>query len=229
MTALKVIGVIALVLVCVSLLRVGAIVEFGEALRVRLCIGPLRRTIVPGKKKAAPPPKQPAPAGEAAPQAANKRRLPKPTFSELRELSGTLLRALKKTLRKVCRRVRIDPLRVRVAFGGSDPADVAQTYGYACAALWSVMPALEELFCIPHPSIHLDTDFQSEKTSAEGTVGVSLRIGELIAIAVTLAFPLLKWFLRWRRAHRNDPAPETAEKGTAAPRETVDQTEQLSA
>lgn len=229
MTALKVIGGIALVLALVSLLRVGAIVEFGEALRVRVRIGPLRRTIVPIKKKAAPPPEQTAPAGEAAPQAAKKRRLPKPTFSELRELIGTLLRTLKKTLRKTCRRVRIDPLRVQVIFGGSDPADVAQTYGCACAVLWSVMPALEELFHIPNPFIHLDTDFQSGKTSAGGTVGVSLRIGELIAIAVTLAFPLVRWFLRWRRAHRNDPAPETAKKGTAAPHETVDQTEQLSA
>ena len=57
-----------------------------------------------------------------------------------------MLGALKRTLRRTCRRTRIDPLEVGVIFAGDDPADTAQTYGYANAALWTLMPKLEELF-----------------------------------------------------------------------------------
>ena len=59
-----------------------------------------------------------------------------------------MLGALKRTLRRTCRRTRIDPLEVGVIFAGDDPADTAQTYGYANAALWTLMPKLEELFYI---------------------------------------------------------------------------------
>lgn len=227
--ALKIVAGLLLLLLLLLLLRVGVVVDFGETLCVRLRVGPFRKTVVPGKKKAAPPSGEAAAEKEAAPKAGKKSRLPKLSFAELRELAGVALGALGKTARKICRRTRIDPLTVQVVFGGSEPAGTAQTYGYACAALWSVMPVLEELFTIPHPSVHLDTDFQADATKAEGTVGISLRIGGLVAIALTLALPLGKWFLRYRRAHRNDPAPRAAEKEAAAPDETEEKTEQLSA
>lgn len=53
-------------------------------------------------------------------------------------------------------------------FAGDDPADTAQTYGYANAALWTLMPKLEELFYIPKPSVYLGMDFTKAETSAEG-------------------------------------------------------------
>ena len=67
-----------------------------------------------------------------------------------------------RTLRRTCRRTRIDPLEVGVIFAGDDPADTAQTYGYANAALWTLMPKLEELFYIPKPSVYLGMDFTKD-------------------------------------------------------------------
>ena len=61
------------------------------------------------------------------------------------------------------------------------------------------MPKLEELFYIPKPSVYLGMDFTKAENSAEGTVGVSLRVCDLFAILFTLAVPVGKWFLRWRR------------------------------
>ncbi len=114
-----------------------------------------------------------------------------------------------------------------MVFAGEDPADTAQTYGYANAALWVVMPELEELFHIPKPSICLSMDFDRTETRAEGTVGVSLRVCDLIAIALTLALPVGKWLRRYRRAHRNDAKTEPPAKG-AATHET-NETEKLTA
>ena len=51
MTALEIIGMILLLFLLLSLLRVGAIVDFGGELRVRLRVGPVKLTVLPKKKK----------------------------------------------------------------------------------------------------------------------------------------------------------------------------------
>ena len=53
MTALEIIGMILLLFLLLSLLRVGAIVDFGGELRVRLRIGPVKLTVLPRKEKKA--------------------------------------------------------------------------------------------------------------------------------------------------------------------------------
>ena len=233
MTALKVLGIILLIFLLLSFLRVGVIAAFGAEQNVRLRIGPVKLTVLPKKEKKPKEKTDEPPAEEKTPKEKKKRALPKLTFSELRSLVGTAFGALGRTLRRTCRRTRIDPLEVCVIFAGDDPADTAQAYGYANAALWTFMPKLEELFYIPAPLIHLGMDFQTGETTAEGTVGVSLRVCDLMAILFTLAVPLGKWFLCWRSAHRNDPKPaaqaETQPSAGEAPDLKISETEQLSA
>ena len=138
MTALEIIGMILLLFLLLSLLRVGAIVDFGGELRVRLRVGPVKLTVLPRKEKKAQKKAAEAagktPEEKTKPKAAGGHRLPKLSFPELRELAGTVLGALMRTLRRTCRRTRIDPLEVGVIFAGDDPADTAQTYGYAGGA-----------------------------------------------------------------------------------------------
>lgn len=230
MTALKVIGIILLLFLLISLLRVGAIVDFGGELRVRLRVGPVKLTVLPKKErkaKKAEETSEKTPEEKKKPKAAGGHSLPKLSFSELRELAGTALGALKRTLRRTCRRMRIDPLEVGVVLAGDDPADTAQTYGYVNAALWTLMPKLEELFYIPKPSVYLGVDFTKTETSAEGTVGVSLRVCDLFAVLFTLAVPVGKWFLRWRRAHRGEAKAEPPAERAAAPE--TNETEKLTA
>ena len=208
MTALEIIGMILLLFLLLSLLRVGVIVDFGGELRVRLRVGPVKLTVLPRKEKKAQKKAAEAagktPEEKTKPKAAGGHRLPK-------------LSSLMRTLRRTCRRTRIDPLEVGVIFAGDDPADTAQTYGYANAALWTLMPKLEELFYIPKPSVYLGMDFTKAETSAEGTVGVSLRVCDLFAILFTLAVPVGKWFLRWRRAHGGEAKAEPPAERAAAP------------
>ena len=172
MTVLKVIGIILLIFILIGFLRVGALMQFGDELRVQLSVGPFRFTLLPAKEKKETPKKKakekkPKSEGEEAKQK-KKLSLPKPTKEELRDLITTALSALKETAKRTCKRLRIDPLEILVVFGGTDPADIAQTYGYASAAMWGVMPHLEDLFHIPDPSLHLRMDYSSEKTHATG-------------------------------------------------------------
>ena len=92
--------------------------------------------------------------------------------------------------------------------------------------MWGVMPHLEDLFQIPDPSLHLRMDYSSEKTHAEGAVGLSLRIRDGLHIALALLIPMLKWYLRYKKAHKND-AP--AEKPTESTPQNTEHSEKLTA
>jgi len=225
MTVLKVIGIILLFFLLIGFLRIGAIVSFGTELCVRARVGALKLTLYPKKEKAPKKPKEPKqeePPKEKTEKKPKKKKagIPKPTLEELLDLIRTALSALGATIRRTCRRVRIDPLDMTVVFGGDDPADVARLYGVASSAMYALMPRVEERFDVPDPSLHLRMNYDTETTmwdgtSCEGTVGLSLRVCDLFAIAFTLAIPMLKWFLRFKKAHKHDMP---AHKGPEAPK-----------
>ena len=121
------------------------------------------------------------------------------TFDDVRSAAPVLFETLQKALRKIRRRMRVDPLDISITFAGDDPAKVAEMYGWANTAMWTMMPPLEQLIHIPDPHIHLGVDYNSFRMTAEGRVGVKFRVGDLIIIGLTLAVPLLKWYLSWRR------------------------------
>ncbi len=215
MTALKALGVILLVFLLIGFLRVGAIAFFEDELRVKLRVGLIRLTIFPGRAKKAKKGKEEKPKEEKPKEGKQKksRSIPKPTLEELLDLAETALSSLGAMVRRACKRTRIDPLELTVVFGGDDPAAVAMTYGFTSAVMFAEMPKMEERFCVPDPSLHLRMDFDAEATSVTGRVGVSLRVCDLFAIVFTLIVPMAKWFLRFKKAHKNDQpshrAPET--------------------
>ena len=229
MAALKIIGILLLIVLLLGLLRVGATITFAEETVVKLRIGPLRLTLLPKKKKK--PKKEKQPKKEPAPEEKKGKRahkLPRLTLRDVPDLVSAVFSALHAALRRVCRRLRIDPMEVTVVFGGADPADVAEAYGIANAVVFSVMPKAEEIFYLPDPAIHLRMDYGAEATRCEGKVGISVRICDAFVILFALAVPLIKWFLRLKKAHANDPKP--AEKtGEATTNPTEQTTEKLSA
>ena len=99
------------------------------------------------------------------------------------------------------------PLRVSVTLGGgTDSAAAAELYGGLCALVWTGMPALEALVEVPDPQIHIGIDFDAPATDWEGELGVSLRMGTLIAIGLRLGIPVLKWlqtYFKKQESRRN--------------------------
>ena len=108
--------------------------------------------------------------------------------------------------------MRIDPLRLSVVFAGEDPAAVAQTYGWASSAMWTLMPRLETLLVIPDPSIHLELDLSREKIQLQGKVGVSARIGTLLRVGISAGIPTLKWLMRLRAKQKDRKTTQTADQ-----------------
>lgn len=215
MLAFRIIGGILLVFLLLGFLRLGARFTLAETPRLWLRLGPLRLTLYPRKekkRKRAEEPKEPRQEEEQKPRPA-RRRLPRLSPDEVIDLLETALPALGRTARRACSRLRIDPLELTVVVGDPDPAAAAAVFGAANAAMFRLMPLAEERFDIPDPSLHLRVDFDAAAPSARGTAGVSLRVCDLFAIAFTLAVPMLRWYLRFRRERRkrqDRPEPESA-------------------
>ncbi len=195
---MRVLLIILALLVLLAFLRIKVSLCFGEQLHAWLFVGPFKTELF--KKRDKGP--------KAAKVKKEKKPRPKPSFDEVIELLKTLLKALKSALRRLKRSVHIDPLTVSLRIADKDPAKTAQLYGYANAAMWTLMPLAEDAFDIPHPAIHLEMDFERERFAWEGELGVSLRVFDILAIVLVLLVPLVKWYCRFLRAHKNDPPPK---------------------
>ena len=107
--------------------------------------------------------------------------------------------------------------QVSVTVGGAEePADAAELYGLLNALVWTGMPALERLVDVPDPQIHTGIDFDAPQTRAEGELGLSIRLGTLIAVGLTLGLPALKWLRSYCKRHGpRQTAPRAAEHPAA--------------
>ena len=207
-----ILGGIVLLLLAIWLLRVSVEIAFGQELRVTAKIGPKKLTLLPKPEKRERAPKKKkkkALAAEKKTEDKGKKKFPF-TFEDIRSAAPVVFEALQKALRKIRCRMRVDPLDISITFAGDDPAKVAEMYGWANTAMWTMMPPLEQLIHIPDPHIHLGVDYNSFRITAEGRVGVRFRIGDLIVIALTLAVPVLKWYMN----RRKKAAPQKEETKT---------------
>ena len=219
MLFLKILAVLALLILLLCLLQLGVRASWGTDLRVTAILGPVRLPIIPQKekkpKKDGHPPGKPK--GEKRKKPKKERKpLPKPGREDLREALRLLLPALKKSLRKLGRGIRVEPLRISLRLAGkNDPADAAEKYGYLQAAMWTVMPQLQRWMRIPDPRIHTGVDFDAERTDFSGEASVTFRLGTLFAMGFALLIPAVKWFLHYRKRRRDDDTKEMTPPQTA--------------
>ena len=203
MIALYIVGGILLLLILLLFLRIGVEIAWGEETQIWARVGFVRKQLVPKREKS---PKTEKPKQKAKPVAAEnqpkQKKKFKPTFADIRALFPAAKESLQKGLRKTRQRVKIDPLEFSVTFGGSDPAEVAERYGWANAAMWAVMPEVEHLTWMPDPHIHLDMNYDAEKTAARGKAGVSLQIRDALAIAIAFGLPIYRWYRQAAKAQK---------------------------
>lgn len=212
MLFLKILAVLTLLILLLCLLRLGVRTSWGTETCVTAILGPVRLPLVPKKEKKPgrdKSRKEKPPKEKAEKPRKERHPLPKPGKEDIREALRRLLPALKKALRKLGRGIRIEPLRVSLVLGGkNDPADAAEKFGYLQAAIWTGMPQLERWMHIPDPRLHTEVDFAAEETKFSGEAAVTLRLGTLFAMGFALLIPALKWFLHYRKRHREDDTKE---------------------
>nr|WP_325296812.1 hypothetical protein [uncultured Dysosmobacter sp.] len=213
---LWILGVLAALTVLLCRTRVGIRAAFGGGtLTLDAKVGLFHIRILPAKKKREKAGKKAAKAEKEKPQKP-KAPLQKPSLADIRDAARTLAPPLKRALGRTRRGIRIHPLRLSITVGGrEDPAAAAELYGDLHAGVWTGMPVLEQLLAIPAPHIHIGIDFDAPDTIAEGELGVSARIGTLLAAALGVGIPALRWFLRYQKKHKQQ-TPAKASRQAAA-------------
>lgn len=168
-------------------LPVGIEMHFGDETVTDIRIGFIRKkadTSAPKKKKKEKKKK---------PKKEKKERLKFGAREAGRALTE-LLPQVKRAMTHFRRSLVFNPLDLQITVGGADPFETAKTYGYASAALYALMPLLEEACTVKRPHVVLLPDMNAEETKCRGELGVSANVGSLLVFAGMLLAPVLRFY-----------------------------------
>ncbi len=222
MIALYILGALVLIVFIILLMPLAVHCSFGEQVVLSVKVGPVKRVLLPKpdapKKEKVKKPKKEKPAPAEGEEPKKKRSLPKPTFDEVKDLLAVLWRGIKKMVKRTGRRIVLDPVECYATIGHADPAMTAEIFGYVNAAMWTVLPFLQETVRMPHPEVHVRMDFDATKITARGAVGLKFTLGGILLMGLGLAGPLLGWAFPFiRAARKRAKAAEKAAKAAMPP------------
>ncbi len=145
---------------------------------------------VPTEKNIAAESKPSAAAASRPKKRRGKQKLPrvveKPTLSEILEMIKVAFDSLSKPLKKLCRRIKICDLDLRMICGGDDAAKAALNFGRMNLLVTNALGWIGSAFTLRAPHIDINVDFQSEETVTECSCKVKL--SALAALAFVFAF-----------------------------------------
>lgn len=184
------------------------------ALTVRY--GPVKLRLFPPKEKdpdAPPPKKKEKKAKKEEPEKPKKKKV-KINMEQILYALEKLPPILGRALRRTGRSIHISPLKAYLLVAGSDPADTAMLYGRLEAAVNGGLPILCRVLRIKDEDVRLYLDFTAQRMDAIADVGVSLRPGSLVWMALRAGGSLLKWYLGFRKLASPPPPEEETDKET---------------
>ena len=200
MTALWIILAIALALTLLNLLPVGVDAAYAEgAFSLAARIGPARLHLLPKAPDAKP--------GKAKTKKPKKKKEKKksapPDAQTLLKLAELGLQALDRLRQKL--HVRL--LRLVFVSGAPDPYDTALAFGCVNAALGALTPLDER-------DLQTGVDFDAERPRIDARIVCTIRIGQIVAVALIFGVGYLKQKLQAKkaRAARAKTAPDTQER-----------------
>ena len=98
--------------------------------------------------------------------------------------------------------------------GASDPYDTALAFGYVNAALGALTPLAERALRIDERDIQTGVDFQAERPRIDARIVCTIRIGQIVIIALAFGAGFLKQKMHAKqaRAAHAKSAPATQER-----------------
>lgn len=211
MTALWIILAIALALTLLNLLPVGVDAAYAdETFSLAARIGPFRLRLLPK-----PPDAKPGKAKTKKPKKKKEKKKEKkksapPDAQMLFNLAELGLQALDRLRQKL--HVRL--LRLVFVSGAPDPYDTALAFGCVNAALGALTPLAERTLCIDERDIQTGVDFDAERPRIDARIVCTIRVGQIVAVALIFGVGYLKQKLQAKkaRAARAKTAPDTQER-----------------
>lgn len=183
----------------------------GGELRVRLRVGLLRLQLLPppAKKAAGSGQGKEKKEGKSRPKREKKKSGMKLRAGDILDIAGIALKALGRFRR--CLYLRELMLHLTVA--SDDPYDTAVRYGYINTALGTLLPLFRRAFRVGHEDIGVAMSFESEKMSADARLEATLRIGQILRIAICAGWAFLIWRGKIKKRTRARETELGSEKG----------------
>ena len=212
MTALWIILAIALVLTVLNLLPVGVDAAYAdETFSLAARIGPFRLRLLPKPPDAKPKKKKPQkPKKEKPKKEKPKKKSAPPDIRTILALAKLGLQALN----RFRQRLRVQLLRLVFVSGAPDPYDTALAFGYVNAALGALTPLAERALRIDERDIQTGVDVQAERPRLDARIVCTIRIGQIVVIALAFGVGFLKQKMHSKqaRATRAKTAPAAQER-----------------
>ena len=195
---------VVIVLFLIGQIRVGCKAEYDQnGVQVFVRVAAFHIRVFPLKKKT----------GEKKPKKAKKpkkEKKPKQPVPMKEKIGGalgyvqTLLPVVIKAVGYFFKKLQIDTLRLRLVAGSPDPADAAKVYGTASAALGALWQPLTQAFDVKDGHARVDLDFESDRMTIWASASLSIKIGQIIWLAVYFGIWALVRFLKERKRQKNE-------------------------
>ena len=182
-------GIILAVILLLLILPVGVDLRYEGSLTLKLKAGPLKFTLLPGKKKPQNKKSKDKPSGHKAGKAEKKPKQ-KLTLQDVRDL----LRIGLKALGRLRRGLSIDVLRLHMCVAADDPYDAVMRYGALNAGLGVLAPLAHNALKIRKEDVRTDVDVSGGgKSSIALRLQTTLQIWEILWIALCAGGSFLRW------------------------------------
>ena len=171
-------AIVVSLLVLIAFLRFGVIVEYNEeGFLLWAKAGFIKFKLLDKDKKKKKPKKKP--------KEKKKTDLKALKPGSLSEFMDTL-RAVKKTLDRLRRRLLIKKLIIYYTSAGEDPANTAIMFGAANAVFGAIIPVLERSFRIRRRDLRAMVDFNAKEQGIYANVSISIAVWEVIYVLAAL-------------------------------------------
>ena len=198
---LIVLGCLLALILLLLALRVGILAEYSEhGVLVRVRAGPVRITLIPKRKKKKARKEKKEKKSRKTRKEKRKKEDKKTERKTKKKRGGSLKKLLEllpmlfRTLGDLCRRIRIDHLRVHYTIAGQpEPDKAALLYGRLQFGGGAVCRLLEEHMQVRKREVSVEVNFFTEQATVYASAACSLRIGQVLAAALRLLWTYWKW------------------------------------
>ena len=211
-----ILAVFVVLLAVLLLLPIGADVEYGEdGILLRADVGPVHLQLLPkpqkknGGKKKDKKAKKEKKKKEKKPKKTGKREVEQP-----KKKGGTvglilsLLPVVLQALGALRRRILVKKLELHYTAGGSDAAKAAISYGTVSGSGAVLLQLLEQCFKIRERCLTVDVDFLAESSTVYLRLQISIRVGQVLYLAIRYGFACLKVWLGRKKKEDKSDAPK---------------------
>lgn len=206
-------GIIFLLLMILSRVRIGANVEWNTNRRnVWIRVGFFRIHVYPLKKKTKHPVKQETKQDKDATN--EPEQTSKNNMRGLFSLVLDSLPVLGEAVDRLSSKLRIDRLLLDLTIGDEDPADAVMKFGSLNAALGMLLPFFEHHFDLRERRIRTAVDFEQEILCVNLYAALSFTLGQILTLAFWVAISCFQIFLAWRRKQKKATVTEQKEAVT---------------